>query len=301
MNERERIRALQRIFGSGGDGVSLGIGDDAAALAVDGTLVVSVDAAVEHVHFERAWLGLDDLGYRATMAALSDLAAMGAAPLGVLGSLVLPPMVTDGELEAMARGQAAACEEVHTVMVGGNLTRGSELGIHTTVLGRAERPLRRDGAQTGDLVMRAGDVGLAAAGLARLRAGATEPGSWVQAWRRPRAHIAEGLAAAGLATAAIDVSDGLAADVGQLAEASGLCVTLDTEALVVDALREAGERAIDFVLYGGEDYALVVTAPTPIDGFIVIGRCEAGTGVWLQREGRRVQLGPTGWDHFAGP
>ena len=299
MNERERIEALRLIFERGATGALLGIGDDAAALVVHEPLVVSVDATVEHVHFERAWLGLDDIGYKATMAALSDLAAMGAAPVGVLASCALPEDVGDDDLAAIAHGQAAACDEVGTQVIGGNLTKGAVLAIHTTVLGRTTQPLRRDGARVGDSVMIAGEVGLAAAGLRRLRDGADAPESWTSAWRRPQAQIAAGLRAAGVASAAIDISDGLASDVAQLAHASGVAVTLDAAAIVGDALRSIGDGALSVALAGGEDYALVVTASKPIEGFRPIGTCAEGAGVWLQRVGHREAITVSGWDHFA--
>lgn len=295
MNEWERIAALRDIFQADpcpSEGhVSLGIGDDAAALAVDGTLVVSVDAMVEHVHFERAWLSMEDLGYKAAMAALSDLAAMGARPVGSLGSLALPANVSDADLEALARGQQAAMVEVGARVIGGNLARAAELSIHTTVLGATDAPLRRDGARPGDGVFVAGELGLAAAGLRALRDRRDGPEAWVNAWRRPRARIAEGLRAAEVASAAIDVSDGLAADVGHLATASGLAVVLDRGALF--------EPSLELALYGGEDYALVITAAAPVPGFRRIGSCEAGTGVWLAHDGHREPLEARGWDHFA--
>ncbi len=300
MNELERIAAIGRIFATGAsDAVTLGIGDDAAALVLDEPLVVSVDAAVEHVHFERGWLRFEDLGYKATMAALSDLAAMGAAVIGTLGSLVLPDDVTDDDLQAIAHGQAAACREVGGAVIGGNLARGGELAIHTTVLGHATRVMPRSGACVGDLVMVAGDLGLAAAGLAGLRAGGGVPERWASAWRRPHARIRDGLRAVGQANAAIDVSDGLAADVAQLARASGVAVVLDAEALLVEKLGALAEDTLRWVLHGGEDYALVVTSPDRIDGFRIIGACEAGSGVWLNSAGKREEVVAAGWDHFA--
>ncbi len=185
MSEWDRIAALRRIFEADGapEALRLGIGDDAAVLDVSGALVVSVDAAVEHVHFEREWLSMEALGYRATVAALSDLAAMGAVPAGVLGSWALPRDVTDADLEAMANGQAEACREVGTRVIGGNLARGADLSLHTTVLGQVDNALRRDGARPGDVLMVAGELGWAAAGLAALQRGERE-GRFVQAWRR---------------------------------------------------------------------------------------------------------------------
>ena len=271
MDERERIALLSSIFASSQ------IGDDAAII---GDMVVSVDAVVEDVHFKRAWLSLHDLGYRATMAALSDIAAMGAQPCGVLSSLSLPAELSDDELRRLAEGQDEAARACGSQVIGGNLTVGDALCIHTTVLGRAEKPLLRRGAQPGDLLLAAGDLGLAARGLRALQEGRDDPDA-IAAWRRPTARIREGLAAAAAgAHAAIDVSDGLSLDASRF----GLKVIFD------DALAEqlaAGP--------GGEDYALLVAAPAAIDGFRQIGRLEAGTGVFCAD--RRIEV--LGWDHFA--
>ena len=191
-SELDRVALLRRALAQSGSTmghVLLGIGDDAAVLAAPANpLVWTVDAAVEGVHFRRELLSLGDLGYRATMAAASDLAAMGAAPLGLLAALVLPPWVSDADLEALAKGQREAAIELGTAVTGGNLARGGELSITTTALGAAARPLTRAGARPGDAIWMAGPVGLAAAGLAALeRGGATaETAAAVAAWRRPR-------------------------------------------------------------------------------------------------------------------
>jgi thiamine-monophosphate kinase len=312
-SELDRIALLRRALAAPGDGrVLLGIGDDAAVLAAPaGPLVWTVDAAVEGVHFRRELLSLRDLGYRATMAAASDLAAMGASPLGLLSALVLPPWVSDGDLEALASGQREAAAELGTAVIGGNLARGTELSITTTALGTAVRPLTRAGALPGDAMWMAGPVGLAAAGLAALERGGEIPMTEgaVAAWRRPRARLAEGLRASGRAHAAIDVSDGLARDAGHLARASGVRVILDATALVGDELRAAaaalGRDPLALALHGGEDYALVVALPAgeAIEGFTRIGAAVAGNGspVALRGEdGTVAVLDERGFDHFGG-
>jgi thiamine-monophosphate kinase len=313
-SELERIALLRRtLAGSSPDArVTVGIGDDAAVLeAPAAPLVWTVDAAVEGVHFRRDLLGMGDLGYRATMAAASDLAAMGAAPLGLLSALVLPAWVSDADLEALASGQRTAADELGTAVIGGNLARGAELSITTTALGSAERPLTRAGARPGDALWMAGPVGLAAAGLAALERG--EPpaaaASAVLAWRRPRARIVEGLRASGRASAAIDVSDGLARDVGHLARASGVRAVLDARTVACPELGAAaaalGRDPLLFALHGGEDYALVVALPAgePLEGFSRIGAVEPGGGphVLIRGEdGSLTALEERGFDHFGG-
>lgn len=316
MGERERVAMLARVLGQvtpargASDVVQLGIGDDCAVLRArtDG-LVLSVDSVVEHVHFRRAWLTFEQLGYKATMGALSDLAAMGAAPLGVLSSLILPRDVDDDALEALARGQAQACQEAGTSVVGGNLARGEALSITTTVIGDAPTPLRRDGARPGDAVVVAGPLGLAAAGLRALltdRAGDPVFEPALAAWRRPRARLDDGRRLARLATAAIDVSDGLALDLTRMADASGCKVVLSAEALVDARLppiaAALGVDPLELAVSGGEDYALLATVPhdAELAGLARVGRCAAGEGVVLERaSGEPTAVQPAGWDHFA--
>jgi thiamine-monophosphate kinase len=229
---------------------------------------------------------------------------MGAEPMAALSSLVLAGDVDDEALASLARGQAAAAREVGAPVVGGNLARGTETSVTTTVLGRAAGPVLRSGARAGDTVWLAGAVGLAAAGLVALQAKVQDArvGAALEAWRRPRARIADGRAMAALASAAIDVSDGLARDVGHVATASGVRVVLDGPAILVhggEALASAaaavGRDALDLALHGGEDYAVVATGRVPLPGFVAIGRVEAGDpAVFLGDE--PVELG--GFDHF---
>ncbi|XXT20567.1 thiamine-phosphate kinase [Sorangium sp. So ce429] len=323
-SEWTRIEMLRAALGgAAGAHVLCGIGDDAAILAPASLpggaaepLVWTIDSAVEGVHFRRDLLSFEDLGYRATMAAASDLAAMGARPVGLLAALVLPRDVSDDELGALARGQRAACDELGAAIIGGNLSRGGEISITTTALGAAAAPLRRDGARPGDALALAGPVGLAAAGFALLDRGMSPAGAAaeraVHAFRRPVARIDAGLraAASGRGRAAIDVSDGLAADVAHLARASGVRVLLDPAALVSADLREAaallGADALELALHGGEDYAVAVAGPDvgSLPGFVAIGRCApreegASAVALLGPEGQLTSVEARGYDHFA--
>jgi thiamine-monophosphate kinase len=320
-SERDRIELIRGLLGGAGTAaaVVLGIGDDAAVLeAAREPLVWTIDCAVEGVHFRRDLMTLEDAGHRATMAAASDLAAMGAAPLGLLASLVLPARLDDRDLVALVSGQRAACDALGAPIVGGNLARGGEISITTTALGIAPAPLRRDGARAGDDLALAGPVGLAAAGLRLLdqrrrrprsaaRAAAFERA--VQAFRRPVARIEAGLSARGVARAAIDVSDGLAADLGQVARASGVRALIEAEALITPDLIEAadlcGADPLDLALHGGEDYALLIAGPGAgaLPGFARIGRCvpradgEPELGL-VGADGRIAAVEAGGFDHF---
>ncbi len=317
-SEQHRIEQLAGWLGATDrpPGVLVSIGDDAAVLAPGRTSMVwTVDAAVEGVHFRRDWLSFEDVGYRSLMAAASDLAAMGARPRGVLSSLVLPRDFTDAQLEELARGQRLAAEELGTAVVGGNLARGSELSVTTTVLGEADRPLPRDGAKVGDVLALAGPAGLARAGLLAL----LEPRKWedaalsraVATWRRPRARIEAGLAASPSAHAAIDLSDGLQIDALRMARASGLRIVLEEEGLAragAPALEPAAaalrRTALELALVGGEDYAVLAAfpvGPLPPAPFVPIGTCVEGSGIAVRLiDGGTRELLGEGYDHFAG-
>ncbi len=315
-HEDARVAALSKLFGHA-PAWKMAIGDDCAALAwPGGELVVSVDAQVEGVHFVRGWLALADVGYRATMAAASDLAAMGAEPVGALSALTLPAGFSDAELEALAAGQAEAARELALPIVGGNLSAGPCLSLTTTVLGRlASAPaLLRSGARPGDRVAVSGPLGLAAAGLAFLQGGnaaAAEAAPALAAWRRPVARLDAGRAARGLATSCIDVSDGLTRDLHRVAEASHVTLLLDgalAEASLapdlVHAARALGRDPLGLALGGGEDYAIAATFPAHAvvpRGFVTLGEVQprgASSLVW--REGSRLRpLPPSGFDHFA--
>lgn len=309
-SEFERIARLQEVFASDRR-VEVGIGDDAAVLVAPASpLVWTVDAQVEGTHFERAWMGWRDVGWRSFMAAASDLAAMGAVPIGALSSLVLADDVDDDALAALTEGQAAAARSIGAAVVGGNLARGRETSITTTLLGACERAVLRRGARPGERLWIAGAIGLARAGLLTLVEGraTNDPrlAPALAAFRRPEARIADGLAMRAAASAAIDVSDGLASDVRHLAEASEVRVVLDAERVRAhggSALRDAadalGHDALDLATTGGEDYAVLATASEPLPGFSCIGHVEAGAGVFLTTPDGVAALAPSGFDHFA--
>lgn len=242
------------------------------------------------------------------MAAASDVAAMGAEPWCALAALVLPEDLDDASLGALARGQREAAVEARAPIVGGNLSRGPVLSVATTFLGRCTRAIERRGARPGDGVWLAGRVGLAAAGLRALSSGRKGPGieAAVDAWARPRARFEEGRAMAASATAAVDISDGLAGDIGHLAESSAVRVVLDAHTLLDDedlvaAASVLGVAALELALYGGEDYAIVATAREVLPGFRRIGEVRDGAGVAVRTDEGERPVAPLGFDHFTGP
>lgn len=314
-DEFARIARIARTLSTvpRGREIETGIGDDAAVLRADGALVWTIDQQVEGVHFRRDLLRDDDLGYRATVAAVSDVLAMGAAPLAALAAWTLPEGVDEATIDAIAEGQRAACRALACPIVGGNLARGPALSIATTALGRVPqgaRAIGRAGARAGDRLVLAGAVGEAALGLAALLGGMGEGAAaarFVAAWRRPPVRVREAAALAPIARAMVDVSDGLAQDAGHLGAASGLGIVLDEsaiDALVDDDFRAIAKRlGVDprrLVLAGGEDYALVaaVAPDSPLgDGMREIGALTLGEGVRVRARDGALRDAPAGFRH----
>ena len=274
--EFDAIRAMLEAWGPR----ARGVGDDAALLDLPAgaRLVVSTDASVEGVHFRRDWMTPAEIGERAATAALSDLAAMAATPIGVLLSLALPASWDDALLE-LARGVGASCARAACPIVGGNLTRARELSLTLTVLGHAASPLHRAGARPGDDVCVTGRLGGPGAALDALLAGRAPTAAHRARFVTPTARLGEArwLAARG-ATAAIDISDGLLADAAHLARASDVTLALDPEQLPrVDGV--SSEEAAT----SGEEYELLVALPP--DGATVASAFASEFGLPLTRIG----------------
>jgi thiamine-monophosphate kinase len=249
-------------------GLAREITDDTAL--VDG-LVVTQDSLVEGVHFRLDWLRHRELGFRAGAVNVSDLSAAGAEPVALLVSLGAPPDTRVEDVLELYEGLA----ELGVPVVGGDTTRAGALFLTVTALGRSERVPGRGGARPGDLLVVTGPLGAAGA--------AFRDGRYV----RPPVRTTEGRRLAAMATAMLDVSDGLARDAGHLARQSAVRCVIDLE-----RVPRAGElEDLGF----GEDFELLAATPDPLD-FTAIGRCEDGEGVELRLHGEPVELG--GWDHF---
>ncbi len=302
-------------------GVALGVGDDAAILEVSPgyQLVAAVDTLVAGVHFPPQAAG-DAVARRALRVNLSDMAAMGARPRWFTLALTLADTDT-AWLEAFSRGLALDAESYGCALVGGDTTRGP-LTVSIQILGEVEpgRSLTRAGAEVGDLVYVTGELGAAAAALDYLAdtTQAEQRRALLDRYYLPTPRVAEGLQLRDLASAAIDISDGLLADVGHIAEASRVGVRLDARMLpLFPGLTEiSGERqALRWALTGGDDYELCFTVPSDkqpdlqrlIDsgdiGATAVGEIVAGRGIeCLDQQGRAItpeQLGNrTGYQHF---
>ena len=264
MDEFALIRRFFAAPATGRDDVALGIGDDAALLKVPPgqELAVSTDSLVAGVHFPLD-LPADAVAHRALASNLSDLAAMGAVPAWVLMALTLPE-VDEPWLEGFSRGFFSLAKQHGVALVGGNVARGP-LNITLTVQGLvpAGTALTRAGAAVGDLVYITGNPGDAAAGLALLQKGGADPQHpCVRRFAYPQPRIAAGQALRGVASAAIDVSDGLLADLGHLLEARGFGAKLALSRLPVSKELLSlypEEQAWALALTGGDDYELCFT------------------------------------------
>jgi len=327
--EFDLIAAIRDRLGpaAGGADVRIGIGDDAAVTVDPGgtARAVSVDAVVDGVSFRRSWCPPRSIGGKAIGAALSDLAAMGAAPAEIYVWLGVPPdLDRDAALE-ICDGLAEPAEREGAALLGGDLTRSPVLSVCVTAVGlapSAELLVGRSGAEPGDAICATGSFGGAAAGLMllehpELAAAVAEPAARAAHERQlspqPRLAAGRALAAAG-ATAMIDVSDGLGAEAEHLAAASGVGIEVEVDLVpvaagVAEVAAAAGRDPTELVVAGGEDYELLCAIPrarladcvaavaaTGI-GLTEIGRAEPGAAVRLRLPGGR-SVRPAGHDHF---
>jgi len=298
--------------------VRVGPGDDCAVIAGDG-IALSADMSVEGVHFRRDWLSFREIGGRAAAAALSDLAAMAARPIGVLVSLAVPPADAGEPAVEVMEGVRAAAAEAGAALLGGDLARTpGPMTIDVTVVGEAPHPVLRSGAALGDEVWVTGELGGSALFVEQMLGGWRPSRRARERYAAPEPRIAEArwLAERGLARAMIDLSDGLAGDAAHLSAASGVAILLSPELIPIHpaVLRYAvtyGE-ALRLAVSGGEDYELCFAAAlgeveSQVHAFqtafgtrlTCVGRVGGGDGVWwTDAEGNRRPIGAGGYQHF---
>jgi thiamine-monophosphate kinase len=326
-SEWDLIAALSREFGAAPAGVILGIGDDCAALSLNGDnyLLWTMDTLVEGVHFDLAYTTLAQLGWKSLTVNLSDIAAMGGDPGPALLSLGWPPDRDRREALKFAAGLAQAAREYGVAVIGGDTVASPEgLIVTVTLTGRvpAGQMLRRSGAQVGDLIFVTGPLGEAAAGLEILRQGLDLPPdlkeALTEAQLRPRPQLRAGrlLAQEHLATTLIDTSDGIATDLYNICRASGVGASIPAAAVPVSprvqtAAPLLGRSPLDLALFGGEDYLLLFTCSPEVAGRLPasfsraglapplpLGRIVAGDRVVLLTSAGEVDISGQGYDHF---
>lgn len=305
----ERIRAR---IPTAPDFVVVGIGDDAAVIEPERRAleVITTDSQVEGVHFDQTFVSAADIGHKALAVNLSDLAAMGAAPRVALLSLVLPPSMAVERVDALVDGMTALAARTRITIVGGNIARSpGPLIVDVTATGSVHprRVLTRSGAHAGDELYVTGSLGGAALGLRALRADALTAGTAVDRYRRPEPRTRFGLLLGRnrAARACIDLSDGLADGVRQIAHASGLGAVIDAAAIPL----ESGATLAD-AMSGGEDYELLFAVAPRMRGRLRnvlrlasgvpatrIGVLTADAALLVSRNGEKEEL-PAGFEHF---
>ncbi len=330
LSEDELVEAIRRVLSDAPAGVIVGIGDDAAVVeAGSGSQVLTTDMLVEDVHFERAFASPRDLGAKAIVVNVSDVAAMAASPRYALVSLGIPSDLEAAWVIELVGGMRAACQEYALTLVGGDTDRADRIVISVSVVGEVApgRALTRAGAHPGDLIVVTGSLGAAAGGFALSRAHPSKVGRalaapWgrelLDAFARPVARVGEGqtLQQAG-ATAMMDISDGLAKDLSRLCAESGVGARIELGRVpVAPALRPAAEvlglDPLELALSGGEDYELLATidvtnlelARRELEERFGVTLTDVGViieeGLLAVRPtGETAPLEPKGWDHFA--
>ncbi len=285
--------------------VRMGIGDDAAIVDLDRSCVVTTDSVIEGVHFRQHWVSAHDVGRKIAARNFADIVAMGARPRALVVALAMPADTTVQWCDEFLAGVIDETMRAGAVIVGGDTSSAPALMVSATALGDAGNPtVTRAGARAGDVVAVSGTVGVAAAGLALLSVGSTQPSGAIAAYASPRPDYALALQAAQFATSMIDCSDGVVTDLGHIARASGCDIRIRSACLpqseaVTDAAAALGCPAQQWLLTGGEDHVFLASFPASDvvpDGFTVIGEVVAGEGsVWV--DDHRWQ-GSAGYEHF---
>jgi thiamine-monophosphate kinase len=327
--ETALVEALSRKFGPPPPGVVLGIGDDCAALSLDGAdyLLWTVDTLVEGVHFELSYTPLTRLGRKSLVVNLSDIAAMGGIPLYALLSLSWPPAKDRAGALELGQGLAQAAREYGVAVIGGDtVASAGPLMVTVTVLGRVpgDEMVRRAGARVGDRLYVTGPLGESAAGLGLLQGRPDQDidpslkTALSQAHLDPQPQLKAGrlLARQRLATAMIDLSDGLATDLFHVCRASAVAARIDAAAVPVSPRVKAvapilRQDPLDLALKGGEDYQLLFTSPPELAGSLAqafsqaglpspvcLGEIVPGEGVLLVTPTGDRDIAGAGYDHF---
>lgn len=301
----------------GGRGIVVGPGQDCARVHGQGDSLLTIDSLVEGTHFRREWLSPYQLGWKSFMVNASDIAAMGGRPRFALVNLAVAASYPAAALRRLQSGIVAAADKFGARVVGGNLTRAAQLAVTIALIGDApQRQVTRQGAEPGDRIFVTGDLGDAAFAVHQLSAGRPPPASMLRRFQTPTPRLEAGriLVERSLASAMIDVSDGLSQDLGHICRESRVGAVIHAESVPRSATARRLRVETSVALTGGEDYELLFTVPRsrqaalrrwraklgcPISD---IGEIVRGYGVQvLGDDGNLVDTITTGYDHFAGP
>jgi len=319
LKEREIIQTLTNQY-AGQPGIPLGFEDDVSAIPFSPTtwIIVKIDMLVGSTDVPQG-MTIQEAARKAVVAAVSDFAAKGVKPQAMMVSLGLPAPARKTTVQDIARGLGQAAREYHCKIIGGDTSQANDLVIDIAAVGftNPKALVRRNGAKPGDIVCVTAPFGKTSAGLRILMSNREKDlrkyPSFVKAVRQPKARLAEGilLAKSHAATSSIDSSDGLAWSLHQIAQASKVGISLHTIPIAADVESFAKEHrlsALELALYGGEEYELVVTIKPErfhdlkrrIPQLTRIGIVEKKLlGVVAHLEGRQIQVGERGWEHFS--
>jgi thiamine-monophosphate kinase len=321
MTEKALIAQIRRVAGRRKNpSIRIGIGDDCAVLRLavgngeQTDTLVTTDFSLEGIHFRREWHSPESVAHRCLTRGLSDIAAMGGAPVAAFLSLALPPNLPQGWVDRFGRSLIKVAEKNRLTLAGGD-TAQSPAGILADIVlvGTVPRgkAILRSGAQSGDLIYVSGELGGSAATLLAME---KHPKRKLKPQKYPRHFYPQARIELGrilrekeFVSAMIDTSDGLSTDLAHICEESGVGAELQSEAIPRAKLSEPGQEVdIDLALHGGEDYELLFTVrpgkqiPHRIKGVPItqIGRITRGRKVFLNRGGKCHELLPQGWEHF---
>ena len=309
--ERQLIGRLRRRFRSAGRSVKLGIGDDCAILQISPTeeALVTTDFSLERVHFRREWQSPECIGHRCLVRGLSDIAAMGGRPVAAFLSLAVPSKFSQSWVDGFFDGLLQLARRYRVELAGGD-TAQSPRGVLADIVmvGAVKRrtALRRSGSKVGDQIYVTGELGESAAALELLR---TRKVKRRDIFPEPRVVVGEWLRRNRIATAAIDVSDGLSTDLAHICEESGVGAMIEAGAIPIHPVAQSIKSAhpLELALHGGEDYELLFTAPRSIDvprriAGVKVSRIgeivPARNKIRIVQDGRKAVLFPRGWEHF---
>ena len=318
LGERRVISRIRRAFGEPRTDILIGIGDDAAVVRAPKSLLLTTDILVEDEDFRRAVFPPRLLGRKALNVNLSDIAAMGGRPLHALVGMAMPGDVEESWLRKFMAGFRSAAREARVALVGGDLSQSEKIVISVTVTGEARYPLTRSGAHPGDWIFVSGTLGDAAQGFRLLEEGGLQgKGRGVRPLLKafldpvPRLELGALLAQRKLASAMIDISDGLSVDLAHICEESRVGAEVDSSLIPVSAaLTRCTKDPLDMALNGGEDFELLFTVrPAKLTTvrklssrfkLTMIGRVTAGKKIFLVgSDKKKTPLRPGGFDHFS--